>query len=110
MTSKSAIALVASSCEPAGSSIVTSIAPPWLRGDHERNLGALTSSAPFANSTRVCSAARTSSWLARSDGRTSTTVVATSPAVMRTSPVTTSTVAEIGSRVSKVGIQRTHPV
>ena len=83
---------------------MTSIEPPWLRGDHERNFGDFTSSAPPANSTRVCSAARTSSLLASSAGRTSTTVVATSPAVMRTSPVTTSTVAVIGSRVSKVGI------
>ena len=42
--SKSAIAPEPLSCEPAGSSIVTSIEPPWLRGDHERNFGALTSS------------------------------------------------------------------
>ena len=41
VTSKSAIALVALSCEPAGSSIVTSIEPPWLRGDHGAELGRL---------------------------------------------------------------------
>ncbi len=94
--SKSAICPVARSSEPAGSSIVTSIEPPWLRIDHDRSFGAFTSRCPSAHSTRVWSAARTSSALEGSLGRTSTTVAPRSPAVMRTSPTTIPTVAEIG--------------
>ena len=39
--------------EPAGSSTVTSIEPPSLRGSHWRSFGALTSSRSFAKSIRV---------------------------------------------------------
>ena len=61
-------------CEPAGSSIVTSTDPAVARSSQERSFGALTSSRPSAYSTRVCSAALTSSSLDASLGRTSTTV------------------------------------
>ena len=90
--------------EPAGSSMVTSIDPPALRGDHERSFGARTNRWPLANSTRVRSAAFLSSSLDGSLGCTSTTVAALSPALIRMSPITTSMVARIGSEVSKVGM------
>ena len=60
--------------EPAGSSIVTSIERRRRAADHWRSFGVLTSSAPPEYSTRVCSAALTSSALEGSLGRTSTTV------------------------------------
>ena len=103
---KSVSCPAARTCEPAGSSIVTSIEPPWLLGSHERSFGALISSASPECSTRVRSATLRSSSLPVSLGRTSTTVVPAAPAVMRTSPTTTSIVAVMGSGVLNVGMGR----
>ena len=90
--------------EPAGSSIVTSIELPPLRIRHWRSFGALTSSWPSVYSTRVSSAALTSSSLAGSLGRTSTTVAPRSVGGDPQSPRPRSIVAVIGSGVSKVGM------
>ena len=88
--------------EPAGSSMSTSIEPPSLNGLHSRSRrGPLTSSLPSAYSTRVCSAAVTSSRLDESLGRTWTIVSARSPAATRTSATRNSSTTEIGCGVSK---------
>ncbi len=92
-------------CDPAGSSICTSIDSPPARNDHFHPLGVLTDNLPLAYSTRVCSAAVTSDFLAGSLGRTSTTVSVRSLATTWMSPMPTSRVTEIGSGVSNVGIE-----
>ncbi len=67
-------------------------------------LGAFTVRLPAAKSTSVSCAARTSSFLAGSDGRTSTTVSVRSEATISTWPTNSSTVAATGCGVSNVGI------
>src|SRR5215218_1667933 len=101
---KSAVCALPYTCEPAGSSTVTSIDPPPPRGSHERDRGALTTTWSFAWWTCVIWAALTCPALDASLGRTSTTVSSRSEALIRTSPAITSIVAETGPGVSKVGM------
>jgi hypothetical protein len=85
--------------------MVTSIEPPSLNGLYcLQFFDALISSLPSVYSTRACSAARTSSPLPLSLGRTSTTVSVRSVAVIRASPTPISITTVMGPGVSNVGI------
>ena len=91
--------------EPVGTSMVTSIDGSPLNGVYIFHpLGSFTVRWPAAKSTSVSWAARTSSFLAASEGRTSTTVSVRSEAMILTSPTNTSTVMATGCGVSNLGM------
>ena len=97
--------LAAAAAGMKGTSIVTSIDGSPLNGVYIFHpFGSFTVRWPAAKSTSVSRAARTSSFLAASEGRTSTTVSVRSEAMIVTSPRSRSTVMAIGLGVSNVGM------